>query len=156
MAQNRKQKLSLKKRSTRRSKSLTKKNYNNLDSKKMHGGSNSNNIAPAYFGQGTRGYYPAGSDKLETCGSQHSVSQGIISADGKFAGPNLYPMLGGGCGCSGKRQFKPNKKQTGGNRGPKVKRFTPKCKQNGGNRGPNVKRFTPKCKQNGGAKPIKH
>lgn len=86
-------------------------------------------LAPAFWGQGTRGYYADGSKELNSCARQNAVSQGVISKDGFWAGPNLYPMLGGkrhsrknlskknhshkrsqkggSCGCSGRRQYKP-------------------------------------------------
>ena len=64
-------------------------------------------LPPAYFGKGMQGYYADGSSEFNSCGKQHAVSHGVISANGKWAGPNLYPMMGGSCGCSGKRQFKP-------------------------------------------------
>lgn len=66
-------------------------------------------LPPAYFGNGTSGYYADGSSALNSCGKQNAVSRGVISANGKMAGPNLYPMMGGACGCSGsgRRNFKP-------------------------------------------------
>jgi hypothetical protein len=72
-------------------------------------------LPPAYWGNGTRGYYKEGSSELAGCAKQHAVSQGVISKDGYWAGPNLYPLLGGsrrqhkisqkggGCGCNGRR-----------------------------------------------------
>ena len=74
-------------------------------------------LPPAYFGKGIQGYYADGSSELNSCGKQNAVSQGVISANGKWAGPNLYPMMGGSCGCSGRRNLKPNTMQTqkGGN-----------------------------------------
>lgn len=56
------------------------------------------------------GYHADGSSALNSCGKQHAVSQGTISSNGQWAGPNLYPMMGGDCGCSGRRQYKPNQK----------------------------------------------
>lgn len=63
----------------------------------------------AYFAKNnTTGYYADGSSALQGCGRQTSVSQGVVSSDGKWAGPNLYPQLGGrvarpqrggSCGC---------------------------------------------------------
>ena len=77
-------------------------------------------LPPAYYGNSTRGYFADGSSELNSCSRQHSVSHGVVSTNGKWAGPNLYPMLGGrrrslkapqqrggSCGCSGRRQFKP-------------------------------------------------
>ena len=71
-------------------------------------------LPPAYFGKGIQGYYADGSSELNSCGKQNAVSQGVISANGKWAGPNLYPMMGGSCGCNGRRNFKP-KTMKGGN-----------------------------------------
>jgi hypothetical protein len=84
-------------------------------------------LPPSYFGNGTSGYFADGSTELNRCARQNSVSQGSISSNGKWAGPNLYPMLGGrrkgssrrrslkaqhqvggscgSCGCSGRRNF---------------------------------------------------
>jgi hypothetical protein len=52
-------------------------------------------LPPAYWGKGVDGYYQEGAPQLAGCSSQVSVSQGVISKDGNWAGPNLYPMLGG-------------------------------------------------------------
>lgn len=77
-------------------------------------------LPPSYWGKGTNGYFEAGSPELKGCSSQNAVSRGVISKNGFWAGPNLYPMLGGSrknlnpkpqyggsCGCNGRRQFKP-------------------------------------------------
>lgn len=78
----------------------------------------------AYFSKNnTSGYYPDGSDALQGCSRQKSVSHGVVWPDGKWAGPNLYPQLGGrgssrgrgrrqvsqrggSCGCRGTRSSK--------------------------------------------------
>ena len=84
-------------------------------SKRIHRGGDPGRIAlpPAYFGNGTRGYYKDGSSELNGCSRQNAVSQGILSKNGKWAGPNLYPMLGGrrtqkggDCGCGRKYKSK--------------------------------------------------
>jgi len=62
-------------------------------------------MPPAYYGKGTEGYYGSGSPELNSTGKQHAVSQGTISENGQFAGPNLFPMKGGNC----KRKSKKNK-----------------------------------------------
>lgn len=85
-------------------------------------------LPPAYFGNGTRGYYADGASELNSCGKQRAVSQGVISASGNMAGPNLYPMMGGDCGCSGRRNFKP--KSMKGGASPK-KQFKPKTMKGG-------------------------
>ena len=93
-------------------------------------------LPPAYFSNDTRGYFADGSTQLNSCARQHSVSQGVVSSDGKWAGANLYPMLGGrrsrrslkapsqrggSCGCSGRRQFKPKTMKGGYNPKPSNK-----------------------------------
>jgi hypothetical protein len=78
------------------------------------------NLPQAYFGKGIQGYYADGSSELNSCGKQHAVSQGIISANGKWAGPNLYPMMGGACGCSGRRYLN-QRTMKGGNPVKKTK-----------------------------------
>jgi len=88
-------------------------------------------LPPAYFGKGIQGYYADGSSELNSCGKQNAVSQGVISANGKWAGPNLYPMMGGACGCSGRRSLKPMNNQKGGN--PVKKSLKPMNNQKGGN-----------------------
>jgi hypothetical protein len=85
-------------------------------------------LPPAYFGNGTSGYYADGSFALNSCGKQHAVSQGVISANGKWAGPNLYPMMGGACGCSGRRNFKPKTMKGGSSH---KKEFKPKTMKGG-------------------------
>ena len=79
-------------------------------SKVMKGGNAGRYVLPpAYFGNSTRGYYPNGASELSITGKQHSVSQGVLSNNGKYAGPNLYPaMTGAGCGCSSKRNKNSN------------------------------------------------
>jgi len=75
---------------------------------KMKGGDAGRYVMPpSYYGSGYAGYFPEGSPELETSPNQHAVSQGIVSENGQFAGPNLYPtMTGAGCGCS--RKYKTN------------------------------------------------
>ena len=72
----------------------------------------------AYFSKNNNsGYYADGSDALQGCPSQKAVSHGVVWPGGKWAGPNLYPQLGGrsrgrrsqrggSCGCSGSRRTK--------------------------------------------------
>ena len=82
------------------------KRSRNLSKKVMRGGDAGRFVLPpAYFGDTPRGYFPEGSPELKP--SPHSVSQGVIWANGQYAGPNLYPsMTGGGCGCNGGRKYK--------------------------------------------------
>lgn len=84
-------------------KSRSRKNYSN-SKVVQHGGDDGRFVLPpAYFGKGMQGYYADGSSELSSCGKQHAVSHGVISTDGKWAGPNLYPMMGGNCGCNGRK-----------------------------------------------------
>jgi len=73
----------------------------------MKGGDDGRFSMPgAYFGNGLDGYYAAGSPELKSVGKQHAVSQGTVSSDGFSAGPNLFPMKGGKCGCNKTRKYK--------------------------------------------------
>jgi len=87
-----------------------KRSVNKLTKKEaQRGGNNGRYVMPqTYFGNGSNGYYPSGSLDLNSSSNQHAVSQGVLSRNGKFAGPNLYPMLGGESSCSGKRNMKNN------------------------------------------------
>ncbi len=87
-----------------------KRSVNKLTKKEaQRGGNNGRYVMPqTYFGNGSNGYYPSGSLDLNSSSNQHAVSQGVLSRNGKFAGPNLYPMLGGESSCSGKRNMKKN------------------------------------------------
>ena len=89
-----------KRSSKRSSKTLSKRKF----VKKMKGGDAGRYVMPpSYYGNGNAGYFADGSPELETSSKQHSVSQGMVWDNGKFAGPNLYPtMTGAGCGCSRK------------------------------------------------------
>jgi len=68
----------------------------------------------AYFSKNsTPGYYPDGDAALQGCPRQKAVSHGVVWPGGNWAGPNLYPQLGGkrtqrggSCGCSGSRRNK--------------------------------------------------
>jgi len=70
----------------------------------------------AYFSKNnTAGYYADGSDALKGCSRQKAVSHGVVWPGGNWAGPNLYPQLGGrgrvsqrggDCGCRGSRRSK--------------------------------------------------
>ena len=76
----------------------------------MRGGDDGRYVLPAsYFGKGTVGYYEEGSPELASGGNQYAVSQGTVWENGKYAGPNLYPMTGGNCGC--KRKSKTHKRK---------------------------------------------
>ncbi len=64
-------------------------------------------LPPSYFGKGTSGY---SEDAFSNKNSkQFAVSQGTIWKNGNMAGPNLYPMLGGNCGCKKKKTQKSKK-----------------------------------------------
>ena len=68
-------------------------NSRNRKSRKQRGGDPGRIALPmSYFSaNNTSGYY---ADK-KGCPNQHAVSRGVISRDGNWAGPNLYPQLGG-------------------------------------------------------------
>ena len=66
-------------------------------------------LPAAYFG-GNMDRFPSGSSELASCSKQVAVSQGVIHPDGRWAGPNLYPMMGGGCGCSGRKMRNASKR----------------------------------------------
>ena len=86
-------------KSNKRTLKRTNKNKkNNSRSKVMRGGDDGRYVLPpSYFGGKPEGYV----SKFENLSG--AVSQGTVSANGKFAGPNLYPQLaGGGCGCGKK------------------------------------------------------
>lgn len=81
-------------------------------SKSMKGGDGSGGrvaLPPSYYGNGTEGYFPGGSSELNSVGKQLAVSQGTISENGTMAGPNLFPMKGGDCGCKKQRKSKKSK-----------------------------------------------
>jgi hypothetical protein len=102
-------------------KSKTSKRSRNLSKKVMRGGSSGGRyvLPPAYFGGTSCGYFPEGSSELKT--QAHSVSQGVMWANGEYAGPNLYPSMGGGgCGCNGDRKYK-NKSKGKKSKGKKSK-----------------------------------
>ena len=109
------------KRSNKRSikssnKKTTKRNNKRNLLKKMKGGDAGRYVMPpSYYGSGNSGYFPEGSPELETSSKQHSVSQGMVWDNGKFAGPNLYPtMNGAGCGCG--RKYKTHIKNNKNNK----------------------------------------
>ena len=99
--------------------SKSSKSRKSHSANRIHRGGDPGRVAlpPTYFGNGTRGYFADGSRELNSCSKQHAVSQGVLSADGKWAGPNLYPMMGGrrsqkggSCGCGRKNKSKKSKK----------------------------------------------
>ena len=109
---NKKSNKSSNKRSTKRKNmSSTHKNQNNSSSRVMHGGDDGRFVLPpSYFGAGQNGYV---ADASPLSGA---VSQGTITANGQYAGPNLYPsavkQTGGGCGCGSKRRSKSKTKKS--------------------------------------------
>jgi hypothetical protein len=74
-----------------------------------------------YYGGSNKHYFEGGSPELNNSDVGKSVSQGMISADGKTAGPDLYPtmqtlpgsMSGGGRRRS-RRHKKSKRRQSGG------------------------------------------
>jgi len=80
-------------------------------SKSMKGGDGSGGrvaLPPAYYGNGLDGYYAPGSKELFD-DKQLAVSQGSIWSSGNMAGPNLFPMKGGDCGCRKQKKNKSKK-----------------------------------------------
>lgn len=92
-------------------KSKSRKSHRKSHRKQRGGDPGRVALPMAYFSKNnTSGYYADGAPELQPCARQHSVSQGVVSSDGNWAGPNLYPMLGGrrsqkggACGCSGRK-----------------------------------------------------
>lgn len=111
-----------------RKNSKSKRSNRKSQSSRQRGGDPGRVALPmAYFSKnGTPGYFANGSSELESCPRQVAVSQGVIHSNGKWAGPNLYPMLGGkrskrskrssqrggSCGCSGRRAKTSRKSMT--------------------------------------------
>jgi hypothetical protein len=89
-------------------KSRSRKNYTNSKIVQCGSGDGRYVLPPAYFGKGMQGYHADGSSSLNSYGKQHAVSQGVISGNGKWAGPNLYPTMGGGSNY--KKSLKPHQK----------------------------------------------
>jgi hypothetical protein len=86
------------KKSSKSVKSVKSHKRNKSRRNKQRGGDDGRYVLPmAYFGQGNKGYC----DNFKPLDG--AVSQGIIHKNGKFAGPNLSPQLGGGCGCRKRR-----------------------------------------------------
>ena len=85
-------------------KRTNKNRKNNSRSKVMRGGDDGRYVLPqSYFGGNQNGYV----SKFENLAG--AVSQGTVTANGQYAGPNLYPsnvLVGGGCGCKKKRKSK--------------------------------------------------
>ena len=104
-------------------------NKSKSKSKSMRGGDGSGGrvaLPPAYFGNSLEGYYAPGSAELNSTGKQLAVSQGTIWPTGSYAGPNLFPMKGGDCGCKKQRKSKKNNKS----RSSKRKNMNRKSKKN--------------------------
>ena len=99
---------SSKSKSKPKSKKNSKSNHRGRRSLKvMKGGDDGRYVMPpSYFGNGTSGYYAAGSPELIQDNKQVSVSQGSVWEGGQYAGPNLYPMQGGNCGCGSRKNQK--------------------------------------------------
>lgn len=63
--------------------------------KNMRGGHAGTVMPSEYFGGNSGRYFPVGSDELKPCSRQFARSHGVIHADGRMAGPNLFPKHGG-------------------------------------------------------------
>ena len=122
----------IRKHKNSKSKSNSHSRSRKTKSKHQSGGDPGRVALPmAYFSKNnTSGYYADGSDALQVCGRQKAVSHGVVWPGGNWAGPNLYPQLGGrgnsrgqghsrglsrvsqrggSCGCNGSRR---NKRKT--------------------------------------------
>ena len=111
-------------RKHKNSKSKSKSHSRSSKTKRQHqrGGDPGRVALPmAYFSKSsTPGYYADGDSALQGCSSQKAVSHGVVWPGGNWAGPNLYPQLGGrkaqrnrsksqrggSCGCRGARRSK--------------------------------------------------
>jgi hypothetical protein len=74
----------------------SKSNKSKSMKKTQRGGHAGTVMSSEYFGGNSGRYFPVGSDELKPCPGQFARSQGVIHADGKMAGPNLFPKHGGG------------------------------------------------------------
>lgn len=94
----------------------------NLNHKSMKGGDDGRfAMPPAYYGKGLNGYHESGSSELNSSGKQKAVSQGTVWGNGQYAGPNLFPMKGGKCGCK-RKTSKKNKSKTSKSKTTKTKK----------------------------------
>ena len=105
-------------KSSSKSKKSKSKTNRRVSRKNMRGGDAGRYVMPPnYFGDVPTGYYAPGAPELAGSANQVSVSQGTVWKGGQYAGPNLYPMQGGDCGCSSKRNYKKKtRKMKGGKR----------------------------------------
>lgn len=98
------------KKSKKNNRKTNSRTNSRTKSRKMKGGDGSGGrvaLPPSYYGKGLDGYYASGSPELNSSGKQLAVSQGTIV--GNYAGPNLFPMSGGDCGCKKQRKSKNRK-----------------------------------------------
>jgi hypothetical protein len=97
---------------------IRKKNYKSRSGRKsrtqkhrsMNGGDPGRVALPAAYFGGNMDRFLNGSSKLDSCSKQVAVSQGVIHPDGRWAGPSLYPMMGGGCSCRGRKMRNASKR----------------------------------------------
>jgi len=107
------------------------KSRKNKKSCVMRGGDErTTGMAGAYFTNNLSGYYQSGSKALEPTGKQSAVSRGTISSDSKWAGPNLYPMKGGNCGCNKRLKRKTMKNSKRKNKSNSKSKRKTDCKYN--------------------------
>lgn len=106
-------------KSSSRSKKSKSKTNRRVSRKNMRGGDAGRYVMPpSYFGDVPTGYHAPGAPELAGSANQVSVSQGTVWKGDQYAGPNLYPMQGGDCGCSSKRNYKKKtRKMKGGMKG---------------------------------------
>jgi hypothetical protein len=110
-------------RKHKNSKSKSKSRSRSRKTKRQQRGGDPGRVAlpmANFLKSGTPGYYPDGDPALQGNANQKSVSHGVVWPGGNWAGPNLYPQLGGrksqrsrnkshrggSCGCNGARRSK--------------------------------------------------
>ena len=115
-----------------KSRNLSKSRKQNKPTVMIGGDDRTTGMAQAYYTNNLSGYFAPGSNELNATGKQLAVSQGTVWPNGSMAGPNLYPMNGGNCGCNKQRKRKSmksmksnrskNKNKTKKNRSKKQKK----------------------------------
>lgn len=129
-------------KSSSRSKKSKSKTNRRVSRKNMRGGDAGRYVMPPnYFGDVPTGYHAPGAPELAGSANQVSVSQGMVWKGGQYAGPNLYPMQGGDCGCSSKRNYKKKtRKMKGGMQGEEQRQYADRQKSFRNTRGPTLSR----------------
>ena len=129
-------------KSSSKSKKSKSKTNRRVSRKNMRGGDAGRYVMPpSYFGDVPTGYHAPGAPELAGSANQVSVSQGTVWKGGQYAGPNLYPMQGGDCGCSSKRNYKKKtRKMKGGMKGEEERQARESYKFLESTKGPRLSR----------------